>query len=437
MINVLKSRNHSYYFLFMVLLNIMFTKENYQEFTLTIPTGLDTLSELYFSDTITKEDIKKCDGWVPSLFNPILLVPTNIIISEKEEDILGIFRIISPVININEEIDISLFRYKLFTGYDLFFAKVLFNDDIIHKCYFGLCPGIVDYNINENDINLNMMKKDLKIEQKIFSFDKWNITDNSINTFLYLGDRHENFNSKTENIGSCTAYKNDSYWGCSFKKMNFNNNIIELNKDNNEEKYYSIYFSSENHFIIFPESFKNKFNLKTNSICEEDKDSKLLYCNNLFDSKNYIPIKLINDNMNITLEVDNLNRFCIKKDDQLHKTRIKFEKVDYFIFPLIMFKNFHVQFDLENNIISFYTTEPGILELPKKEKEDNSQDQENHSSNIGTILLIIFIILLILALGFGVFWFIKKRRDSSEKNINKYNKFEEDENFQNMNEKVF
>ena len=77
-----------------------------------------------------------------------------------------------------------------------------------------------------------------------------------------------------------------------------------------------------------------------------------------------------------------------------------------------------------------------ILEL-KKEEEDNSErkEEENDSTNVGKIILIIFIIILILVLGFGVFWFVKKKRASAEKNLNKYNKFEEDDSFQNMNEK--
>ena len=224
--------------------------------------------------------------------------------------------------------------------------------------------------------------------------------------------------------------------------MNFNNNIIELNKENGSN--YKIYFSSENHKIVFPLSFRDKFNEKTNNVCKEDTISeeeitKGLSCKNLFDpSKNYIPLKLIDDSMIITTEIDNLYRFNSDNIELVSKTRIIFENVDYFILPLIMFKNFHVQFDLNNNIISFFTTDKSILELISKE-EDNSQSPEENkdsSSNIGTIFLIIFIIILILVLGFGVFWFIKKRK-SSEKNINKYNKFEDEENFQNMNEKVF
>ena len=218
--------------------------------------------------------------------------------------------------------------------------------------------------------------------------------------------------------------------------MNFNNNIISL-MNANKTAYYKIFFSSESHLIVFPELFKEEFNKATNNICQEDETSKFLYCNNLFNLEDYISMKLIDDNMTITIEVDNLNRFSSNtQPEQKHKTRIRFDnKIEFFIFPLIMFKNFHVQFDSIDNKISFYTTNKTILELKKEEEEDSKrQEPENDSSNTGTIILIIVIILLILVLGFGVFWFIKKRR-SADKNINKYNKFEDEENFQNMDEK--
>ena len=146
--------------------------------------------------------------------------------------------------------------------------------------------------------------------------------------------------------------------------------------------------------------------------------------------KDYINLKLIDDHMIITTEIDNLKRYSPDNQMKSNQTRIIFENIDYFVFPLIMFKNFLVQFDLDKEIISFFTTDESILEIIK-----NDSNKE-YNSNIGTIFLIIFIILLILALGFGLFWFIKKRGSSVEKNINKYNKFEEDDEvLKNMNEK--
>ena len=72
-------------------------------------------------------------------------------------------------------------------------------------------------------------------------------------------------------------------------------------------------------------------------------------------------IKLIDDNMNITLEIDNTHRFTTSNQER-NKTRIRFEEIDYFIFPLIMFKNFLIQFDAENDVISFYITNFSILQ---------------------------------------------------------------------------
>jgi len=439
MIKFLKSKSLFKHFLILILSNLIYANQKYNTLDLTTSFGKDELNQLYFNDNSQKY---KCKNWIPALFNPIMLIHSGV--SMVELSYFDSYDMTSPpVFSTNGQmIDISLYYYIFFDKYDdIIFGKNFFNNDIINQCYFGLSKGVGNYqNINESQINLNMLKNKKFFAEKIFSFDKWTINENNntINSFLYLGDIHENFFSKNGIIGSCKAEEKDPYWGCSFKEMNFNNNTISLIKDKNKSEYYKIYFSSENHLIIFPELFKDEFNKMTKDICKEDENSKYLYCNDLFNPEDYISMKLIDDNMIITIEVDNLNRFTSKdSSEEKHKTRIKFDKNEFFIFPLIMFKNFHVQFDSNDNIISFYTTNEKILELIKK-KEDNPdperKEQENDSSDAGTIILIIIIVLLILALGFGVFWFIK-RRSSNEKNINKYNKFEEDETLQNMNEK--
>ena len=79
-------------------------------------------------------------------------------------------------------------------------------------------------------------------------------------------------------------------------------------------------------------------------------------------------IQLMNDDMKITIEIDSAKRFTADNNELKNKTRIRFNNFDYFIFPLIMFKNFHVQFDAENNIIQFYTTNKSILSVKNEEK---------------------------------------------------------------------
>jgi hypothetical protein len=425
----------------MFLLNIILIKSDYITFKLSSSNKNGDLNPLTINDTSITEEEKNCKYWIPSLFSPTLLVYSEFN-STGKENLKREFEIYPPFLS-RIALNVNLFKIdNLLNNYNLILSKIRY-DKTVKECYFGLSKNGNYSGLIESEINLNMLKNADKIKQQIFSFDKWDIKNNDlITTNLYLGDVHENFVSHNGIIGNCSVDDEDFFWGCSFKKMNFNNNIIELNKENGSN--YKIYFSSENHKIVFPLSFRDKFNEKTNNVCKEDTISeeeitKGLSCKNLFDpSKNYIPLKLIDDSMIITTEIDNLYRFNSDNIELVSKTRIIFENVDYFILPLIMFKNFHVQFDLNNNIISFFTTDKSILELISKE-EDNSQSPEENkdsSSNIGTIFLIIFIIILILVLGFGVFWFIKKRK-SSEKNINKYNKFEDEENFQNMNEKVF
>ena len=428
MLNVHKKRKNIY--LFLLLLNLSFIN-NYETFNIIVSTKNDDSRPLYFNDsTIIEEDIKKCKQWIPSLFNPVLLVPQN---KEIRNSFYKKFHISSPVLSKNCEIEIQLYIFE-FLKFNFTLAKERYGDTV-KECYFGLSSRIGNYSdLVENEINLNRLKNNYK---KIFSFNKWNLSNDPIDFNLYLGESIDIFNPNNTNnngtIASCMANKEDPFWGCSFKKMRFNNIDIDLNYEEDKTKYYKIYISSENHNIVFPNSFKKKFESLTNKVCEEN-DAKEIYCKNLFNSNEYIEIKLIDDKMIMTIEIDNVNRFNKGKEDQ-SKTRITYEEFDFFIFPLIMFKNFNIQFDAENNLISFYTTDKSILELKKEEENNSNNNEEKEDSNTGTVLLIIFIILLILVLGFVIFWLLKKRKNAAEKNINKYNKFDDENDFKDMSEK--
>ena len=382
-----------------------------------------------------------CSKWIPSLFNPMILI-----INPKFEEIDRIELISDvyiPTLSLkSRDLSISIFN-RTFLGYyhNVIFGIMYFIPQDFTKyknnCYFGLSLKEGGFKINNSYILLDILKKENEITQKIFSFDKWiiNYDIGTINTTFYFGYEHEHFNSKNKDrdaiIGKCKVKEDYDYWGCHFDYMELNNKKMNLTNKNDEP--YKIYFSTENYDIIFPETFFDSFNITTEGKCSynsEHEESEDFYvsCNNFFNENNSFPVNLISDNMNITIEIDNKKRFSKGNDDKINKSRIKFENVNYFILPLIMFKNFHVQFDGENNEIKFYTNDKNILHI---KKENNKKS----SSKVGTVFLIIFIIILIAAIGFGILFLIRKRKGSVEKNINKYNKFDEDENFQNMNEK--
>ena len=428
-------------FLIILLLNYILS-QNYKKYNLKIELNNTELEPLFIEDNNFRflnefedeedddeQTKERCSQWIPSLINSISLYDPSILtkgLSMFKEN----FELNLP--NFPETFIIDLFDYKLFEKYDGIVGKI-YHLDYITMCYFGLSCGISEYDeaLDEIHINLNILRNTSEFEKAIFSFDNWTLSsDNlSITSTLYFGDIHENFNSTKGIIGTCDADKNDPYWGCIFKNISFNNNSIGLTNDRGE--YYKIFFTSENHNIIIPISFKEKFDEITKNDCEEI--SNEVICN-FFGNKEYIELILIDEeNMNITIEIDNLNRYSLdKQDNKKSKTRIKFGEKDFFFLPLIMFKRFHVQFDAENYKIKFYTTDDSILKIKKDQKEDK---EKGSSSKVGTVFLVIFIILLILGLGYGVFWLLKKRRNSVEKNINKYNKFEDEENFQDMNEK--
>jgi hypothetical protein len=136
----------------------------------------------------------------------------------------------------------------------------------------------------------------------------------------------------------------------------------------------------------------------------------------MFNGREFIPIKLINEKMTIIAEIDNLNRFNIKDEIRTNTTRITFEDIDYIVFPLIMFKNFQIQFDGENNIISFYTPNSSLLQIKEKNKEGKGL------SSFLIAIIVIIIIVVLLSIGFIIYRIIKKRKDQNiERDVNNLN----------------
>ena len=403
-----KSINSFYLFLFCFIMNFSLYFPEYIFFDIKVSITEYELEMLY----INYDEL--CNQWVPSLSIPILLVYQNI-------NTLGLeyYNRIETKIPIlsNAEVNLIYMYFKIFLNkYDIRFGKILFNK-MIQQCFFGLSLNGNFTSIDENEIFLYQLKNKSYINEKIFSFDKWTLKNNSIFTTLFLGDIHEHFShpSKEGIIGTCNIYNEEPFWGCSFKEMIFNNNVISLEKENG--KYYKIFFVSETYNIIFPKIFMNKFNQATNNYCQIDENDKYLYCKNLLKDKNYIPVTFTNENMNITTEIDSIIRFSNNKDeDKKYKTRIKFDDIDFFFIPLIMFKNFHVQFDGENKKISFYTIDESILKL----KKEINNDEEPNNEGISTVLLVLIMIisiLVILIIGFVIYIYIRnKKKESNIKN---------------------
>ena len=422
-----------YLTLIVFIMNLFYSRQKYIHYTMEIQ-AKETEMDVFH---INNDNICR---WIPSLLFPLIVIDhqKKDINATKISDHKYILK--NLVLNYEEDIEAYL-HYFSFLKEELNATLVKPKSSYLNDvCYFGLCSKIGLTDIPENYTLLNHLKYNGgNFENKIFSFDKWElIRDNEvIQTNFYFGGSHEHFETVDENsiIGNCTTSQDDLYWGCTFKNMSFNGNIIDLK---NGDNFYKIYFSSENHKIIFPIDFEASFNNITDERCSFNRDyseeeKRYVSCHDFFNEKRYSNITLMDDKMNITLEIDNVNRYNNLEEDK-NKTRILYKDVDYFIFPLIMFKNFHVQFDAETNSINFYTTDSSILQV-KEDEEEKKYDNKEESSKGLKAFIIILIIVLVLGLLFLVFWIIKKRRSSMEKNINKYTKFEEDENFKDMNEK--
>ena len=409
---------------FYYILSILsFSNMNYDEYTIQFSIDNDDLEPIY----IRSSDY--CQKWIPSLFSPILLMPKDGVTpgwKDIEDDIP-----INPIF-LPDNFKIKVSNYMFLNKYDTILGKPM--SAISLPCYFGLSTRLEGFNdMNIDYILLKHLKNTSQINETIFSFDKFSLVGNNMVSKLYFGDVHSNFISNQNEgiIGNCKTDKSDLYWGCLFDTISFNGKKEYLKNSTFE---YKIYFSSENYDIIIPKMFETQFDNLTDNKCNltgghSEFGGNYLQCDIFFnESQDYTLLELNNEDMDITIEIDKYLRFTSGNYSQ-NKTRIKYENIDYFIFPLIMFKNFHIQFDDKNDLISFYTNDSSILKVKKKE----NKKKDKGSSKGLTAFIVIIIILGVIALLYGIFWFLKKRKESVEKSINKYNRFE-DEDIQDLKE---
>ena len=400
---------NNFFYLIILILCVSLVKPKYKEIELKLKKGgTDPDLPLYFETT------DSCSRWVPALFSPILIINNDIDIQNYTGTSFNIKLQNPDSIKGNKKIfDLRVFTYNIDNFNDIYIAKS--DDKWPSYCRFGL-----DYSeILAEKINLNSIKNLIpkQLDKNIFSFGKWDLNNKDfIYSKFYIGDSHENF---LGDVGTCSFQNESSYYGCIFNDFIFSNETYSLINESNN-KSYIIYFSSEINKIYFPKSFEKKIK---NCYLKEMIFPEFI-CDDL-KNKDYIPLKLRSDNMNITLEVDKINRFY-EYDISDNVANIFFHEYDYFIFPLTMLKNFHTQFDVDKKIISFFTTDTSILEIKKKESknaDDSGNEKPNGMSTWLIILLIILGILLIIGIGYGGFLLHTKKHPNLEEKFNKYSRF--------------
>ncbi len=405
------------------------TKEIYKEIPLKLEKkGGDANLPLYI------ETSDACSKWVPALFSQILIIKKDISTENYEYKNWKLDFKSNPS---SKEVEGNLEMY-LYSGSVSIFNPIylaLSKYQWPSFCQFGLSYSDIFATKTTDNVNYNVMKNLIsskQLEKNVFSFDKWNFNDSEfITSKIFIGDSHEDF--FMDNVGTC-KFNDTSYFGCIFDDFIFLNETFPLTNENNQS--YIIYFSSEFTKIYFPQEFIDK--ITDNGKCEYTTVPSYnirLTCEEL-KGKEYLPLKLRSANMNITLEVDYIGRYYQYSIEGV--ANILFHNYDYIIFPLTMLKNFHVQFNIENNTINFYTNDTSLLEVPKKEEPtpdtdpNPSQDPKEEPSDGPSAGLIVFLvivgILLVGGLGYGGFLIWKKKQNPDiEKRFNKYAKFEDED----------
>ena len=429
---VFLTKNIFFFFILFVVF-VSETKETYKEIPLKLEKNGDSSLPLYIETDDT------CSKWVPALFSQILIIKYGIDIPYDYDD--GNFDLDFKSNPASKKgIDTDGLKMHLHSG-----PVSIFNSIFIAASKSNIWPSNCQFGLGYSDIfadqstdahNYNAIKNLIssdQIDKNVFSFDKWNFSDSeNITSKIFIGDSHEDF--LEDNVGTCKIQNDTGYFGCIFDDFVFLNETFPLIKKESNESYI-IYFSSEFTKIYFPQNFKDK--IADNKKCEYSTNPLpiKLICEEL-KGKEYLPLKLRSENMNITLEIDYIGRYY--KYTTPGVANILFHDEEYIIFPLSMLKNFHVQFNLENNTINFYTNDTSLLEVPKKEEpepgpEPNPSNEPEEKPSDGPsagliVFLVILGILLVGGLGYGGFLFWKKKQNPDiEKRFNKYAKFEDED----------
>ena len=202
-------------FIICLIINISPSFQIINQYEIKIPINKEELSNFFFT---VDDNFEACEKWVPSLLNSILLVSKNTDISSGMFIPEVILEIRYPFLNENELFKLQFFSSVRIGNYNLFLGIPLIAK--FNECYFGLSPNTYEFKaLKEPFNNLNILKEKNQINKKIFSFDMWAITNDSIRSNFYLGDEHEIFRTNNGIIANCAS--NDSFWGCEFKEFIF------------------------------------------------------------------------------------------------------------------------------------------------------------------------------------------------------------------------
>ena len=256
------------------------------------------------------------------------------------------------------------------------------------------------------DSSILKLKQNNMISSNIFSIKYY---DENQTADLFLGEEHNDFDLK-ENIGSCLLQSNLDYnkyfWTCKLKTFSLNYNNLNytfnLNKD--------VLFNTGINWIILPKNlsdslipFLEKFNCF--SYDESRINSKIL-CRNF----SQIP--------NITLEIGQYyffmnnsymyNEFVSSCGTTFYELKIYFEEnIEFATIGMPFFYQFHTMFDMDSNILKFYSKEMNI-----KKSSNTLDDSNEYYNNINIFLRCTAIILVTIfaILLFILFLFIHKKR---------------------------
>jgi hypothetical protein len=204
--NFLRKKN------FFLILMCLYFYSNQKPFKFTLYSNITDDSEL---NPLHFDFDYICNGWIPSLINPILIIPESKTIDNdylhKEKGKIHLADILFKPLSF----DCDLYELFFNNTYNTFIGQCPLEEyqENMHyrDCYFGLSPSVPKETESSEKIghNLALLTNNHTIDNKIFSFEKWEIKDNLISSKFLIGDSHDHFKVEDGYIGQCKMTDNE------------------------------------------------------------------------------------------------------------------------------------------------------------------------------------------------------------------------------------
>ena len=318
--------------------------------------------------------------------------------------------------------------------------------------------GLAKQYFEEEYSIISTMYNNKQISSKSFSF-KYFSEDEAE---MYIGEEHNDFKDENK-TATCELLNHTDYdklfWTCRLYSFGIISN--DSSYMTNTSCGYNLAFDTGSNEILLPKKtldyIKDDLVKYNCSLLEEKYEDEFVY-QIMCEDGDKLPHIFIEVGNNILLLNDEDIYYYDYDYSDKYKNKIFLniffeEKLTVAIIGQPFFKSFHTKFDLENNVLKFYSNKTGSIKFtwvkpeepkdPDENKENNKKDtnEENKKEKLSALHIVLIsvgafvLIIVIILVAIIIIFYIKNKKSKLEEEVNKIS-FIQNENEENSQDDI-